>query len=366
MHDRGIDFSPVYTGEVMDNVSGGLEPGAVYAHNLNLPFTIALDKLTGWWDGGMVHANAFWIAGRSISADKVGDLGGVNNIAAYDTVRLHELWFQQLFWDAHASLQFGLLAADDNFFSSDVSALFLNGTFGAFPFVAANLPSPPIYPMGAPGVRFWIQPVPHLYVQAGVYDGNAEAQNVNRNGIDFRVSRGDGALVFSEIGWNSDWKLPGTYKLGSFVHTGNFPDWKTGAGEGTDYGIYGVVDQDLYQRGQKVISFFTRGGGTPADVNRVDWYVDAGFNFSGFIPGRPDDVAGIALARSFFSHEFSNSEMSSGSNPFDAETVLEATWKIQISEWWTLQPDFQYVWSPGGETSAHNATVLGLRTTIAF
>ena len=48
------------------------------------------------------------------------------------------------------------------------------------------------------------------------------------------------------------------------------------------------------------------------------------------------------------------------------QTVLEATYQIQLTHWWNLQPDFQYIVTPGGEQGAHNATVLGLRTTINF
>jgi porin len=40
---------------------------------------------------------------------------------------------------------------------------------------------------------------------------------------------------------------------------------------------------------------------------------------------------------------------------------------------WTLQPDFQYIWNPGGNVPddtgtrpIKNATVLGVRTTISF
>jgi hypothetical protein len=32
--------------------------------------------------------------------------------------------------------------------------------------------------------------------------------------------------------------------------------------------------------------------------------------------------------------------MAGDSNPFSQETVIEATYKIQTSSWWTLQPDF--------------------------
>jgi porin len=371
INNYGFDFDPVYTGEVFGNVSGGMKQGAVYDSSLNLPLTIYLDKIADWWDGGIVHANALWITGRSLSADKVGDISGTSNISGYDTVRLQELWFQQTFWSMRASVKVGLVAADAEFFTSDTASLFINGTFGAFTLVGANLPNPPVYPMAAPGVRFLIQPVPQFYFQSGVYEGNSEAQNVNKNGIDFHFASSDGLLIFSEAGYllnqaAGDRGLVGTYKLGSFVHTANFADWNSGAGEGANFGVYGVADQEIYKHGGKDVSFFMRGGGVPANVNTIDWYFDAGFNFSGFMPGRLLDTAGIAVARSNFSHDFSDAQIAGGSNPFTQETVIEATYKAQITPWWTVQPDFQYIVNPSGQEGSHDAAVIGLRTTIVF
>ena len=56
------------------------------------------------------------------------------------------------------------------------------------------------------------------------------------------------------------------------------------------------------------------------------------------------------------------------------EAVLEVTYQIQVTEWWQLQPDFQYITAPGGgipNPSAPgqkigDAAVLGVRSTIAF
>ena len=60
----------------------------------------------------------------------------------------------------------------------------------------------------------------------------------------------------------------------------------------------------------------------------------------------------------------------------DYETVLEATYQVNIAPWWTLQPDLQFVFHPGGHVAApapapptqpiSNALVLGLRSAITF
>lgn len=371
MAQHGIEFLPVYVGEVMGNPSGGMKQGTVYNHSLNLPLTVHLDKLVNGWDGATLYGNVLWIAGRSLSTDYVGDISGTSNISGKDTVRLQELWYEQAFWQSRASLRAGLLDADAEFFTSDTASLFINGTFGAFTLLGANFPNPPVYPMAAPGVRFAIEPVTGFYFQAGVFAGGTGSQEENLNGMNYHLDADDGVQIYSEIGWRLNHGkdatgLAGTYKLGSFVDTANFHSQISGESEGPDYGVYAVADQELYRSETKRISGFVRGGGAPAAINTVDWYSDAGFNFTGFIPCRPNDMLGVAVARSWFSADYSAAQVAGGAHPYFGETVIEATWRANILGWWTIQPDFQYIFSPGGQENAPNATVIGLRTTVIF
>ena len=55
-----------------------------------------------------------------------------------------------------------------------------------------------------------------------------------------------------------------------------------------------------------------------------------------------------------------------GTRPFDSEMVIEATYKAQLTPWWTLQPDLQIIVTPGGERNCANAIVVGLRTAVSF
>jgi porin len=378
---HGLTVSPTLIAEVMGNVSGGMRQGVIFDGVLNLGVDIDLERLTNWWAGGSIHANGLWIFGPSLSAQYVGDISNTSNISGFNTIRLQELWFEQSFWQQRGSLRIGMLAADAEFFASEYASLFLSGTFGAFTLVANNLPNPPVYPVAAPGVRLAIQPISKFYFQAGIYDGDALSQEQNNHGVDFRLSTTDGTLIFSEIGFllnqsAGDRGLKGTYKLGSFVHTGRFDTWSSqaqaalGAGSlqsaGADYGIYGVTDQELLESGARSVAMFLRGGGAPPDVNFVDWYVDVGFVFKGFIPGRSDDTAGIAVAYSSISQDFSNAQVLQGSPSFSSETVLEATYNFAIAPWWTVQPDFQYIWTPSAQNGSDNAAVFGIRTVVTF
>lgn len=371
MDRHGFEFHPVFIADVLGNPAGGMRQGAVFDGGLNLPLTVRLDQLVPGWRGGTVHANAWWITGRSLSADYVGDVSSVSNISGDDAWRLQELWYQQDFWNELVKVRAGLIAADNEFFTSDTASLFINGTFGAFTLVGVNLPNPPIYPMASPAIWFSLEPAARFYFQAGVFKGNSGSQQENRSGLNYPFNSSDGSLVFSEIGWRvnstqNDDGLSGIYKVGSFVDTANFHNQVTGASEGPNFGIYAVADQQLYRHASRTISVFMRIGGAPPEINPIDWYVDAGINFQGLIPGRPDDVAGVAIGRSWFSSDYSRSQVAGGSRPYSAETVLEVTWQFQIKSWWTLQPDFQYIFNPSGQEGSADATVLGARVSLAF
>ena len=124
----------------------------------------------------------------------------------------------------------------------------------------------------------------------------------------------------------------------------------------------------------KGIGLFGRVIGAPTDQNLVDFYADGGVTFSGMIPHRSEDTLGIGLAYSGISSEAHGFDVDSGlpvSRTYEA--LLEFCYTAQLKPGWTLQPDFQYIWRPGGgvpeppgKGTVENAAVWGLRTTVNF
>ena len=369
---RGLAIMPVYIGEVFGNASGGDGRGLIYDGVFNLGVDADLERIFRLDGLGVVHGNVLYIHGPSLSVHFVGDLSGTSNIAGYNSPRLQELWYQQGFWRDRLTLKLGLIAADTEFFVSDYGSLFLNGTFGAFTFVGANVPNPPVYPIAAPGVRLYVKPTSKFYVQTAAFSGNPGGQTENKNGLDFRLR--DGTLTLFEAGFllnqsPGDRGLVGTYKLGGFVHTGTFNSWGSRAqnelrgaavkDSGPNYGFYGVADQELFKSGGRIIGAFLRGGIGPSDLNVVDRYLDGGLNFVGWVPGRMDDVLGIGIVRSWVSSSFGRFQRALGAPATRAETVLEATYRIVLAPWWTLPRDVQYVFNPGANEEGRDALVLG-------
>jgi porin len=102
--------------------------------------------------------------------------------------------------------------------------------------------------------------------------------------------------------------------------------------------------------------------------------------WKGAIPGRKDDTVGIGLTYAKIAPRAQELDRDTAfftgtAYPIrTAETVLEVTYQAPVTPWLTLQPDFQYIFSPaGGVPNPNNpakrlgdAAVLGLRGVVVF
>lgn len=407
LEDRGLTFYGGYTVEVWGNTTGGLKTGAVYTGLLDFGLELDLERLVGW-QGGRVNTSWLWLSGRDASEDLVGNFLTISNIAGFNTLRMFELWFSQTLWEERIEVQVGQLAADSTFVISDYAGLFLNGTFGWPAFMYMNLPEGgPGYPMGTLGARLEVNPVSWMSFQTAVFQGNVFAQDVNRHGFRWRLDARDGYTFLSEAGiqWNQreeEAGLPGRLKNGIWFQTGEYADVLADSTASGNFGLYWVFDQMLFretvaeeplppgkdfqsprptgQAGSKKtfkepvlhlksdegLGWFTRLSFAKSDRNFLNFYVDAGINYKGLIPGRSEDSLGIAFAYAQLSNGARWSLAGEGISPVGAEMVLEATYQAQITPWMILQPDIQYVINPGGSSDLGNALVVGGRCGIVF
>jgi hypothetical protein len=132
-----------------------------------------------------------------------------------------------------------------------------------------------------------------------------------------------------------------------------------------DFGFYGVIDQMLWRLPgddpKKGVGAFARASWIPSDRNLIDLYAEAGVNFVGIWDKRPDDTFGLAA---------SFSQLSPGLRELDRERaffertavplrnyelVVELNYQARIVPGWTVPPDFQYIFHPGGGVIAGRA-----------
>ena len=86
------------------------------------------------------------------------------------------------------------------------------------------------------------------------------------------------------------------------------------------------------------------------------------------IPHRADDALAVGFAYTGVSNRVRGFDSDSGVPVFgNYEAVLEICYTAQIKPGWTLQPDFQYFFQPGGNVAGvEDAAVVGARTSISF
>src|SRR5262249_24234892 len=398
LYNNGVSYNFIYTNDVLSNVSGGIRRGTIDQGKLEAQLYIDLDKLAGW-KNWTFYANAFGIYndGR-IRRDYVGGMNTIAAIEATPTVRLSELWLER--WFGPLSLRFGQLAADAEFFYSDLSQIFLQSDWPTIG--AVNLPGGgPAYPLSAVGARVKYEFPKDASLLFAIFNGDpagpchGNPESCNRYGLNFRLS--DPALMLAELQFRrnrgkDDTGLATTLKIGGWGHLGQFADRRfadngallaSPASSGVplmhrgDYGVYGVIDQQLYRPpggdGNSGISIFNRSAISPSDRNLVNVEIDGGVVFAGMIPKRPDASLGASVIYSGFSDSgraFDRDQMNFGNlstPPRDYEINLELTYVAQIIKGWIVQPVYTYIWHPSGTGIRYpDAQVAGVRSVIRW
>lgn len=381
----GVEVFGGYAAEAWGNTTGGLQRGAVYTGMLDWGVTVDFEQMAGW-RGASAQTTWLWVSGRNASDELVGNLFTVSNLAALSAVRMLEVWFEQRFAGDLLSVRIGQITADSEFAVTEVGRLFINSTFGWPSYLSSNLPdSSPAYPMGALGARIAAHPTEWLGLQSAAYYGDPFAQDFGSSGFDIDVD---------DVGWlwmnelHLDWRgvagdtaHPGRAAFGFWLHTDQHP-----AGEPADLGVYDachgfylVLEQRLVREAgvpatpatggdddAQGLSWFTRIAYSPSGASALHAYIDTGLAYTGLLPGRDADVVGIGVVWGHVSGSERDAITAEGFVPADAELVIEATYRWQITPWLALQPDLQVVIDPGARRDLGTAVVTGLRTSIRF
>lgn len=411
----GTTLSLQETSELLGNVSGGIQKGFTYDGLTQLVLQMDTQRAFGL-HGGTFNASGLQIHGSNLSAENLGTLQTASGITSDRATRLWELWYQQKFLEeGQLDVKLGQQSLDQEFMVTQNGNAFVNTMFGWAMVPSVDLPGGgPAYPLSALGVRVRAHPADGITVLAGLFNGSPVADNSgdpqmrNRTGTSFPLH--GGALAIAELQFaypslgtmimaNQTEPLGRTYKLGVWYDSERFADQRYDtaglsladpAGSGVarthrgDHGVYLVADQMLWRAAgepDQNINVFFRAMGTPqTDRNLVSFSLNAGFTFHEPFAHRDDDTFGIGMGYAKVSSQASGLDEDTGRYT-DAyypvrgsETFVEATYQYQVTPWWQLQPDCQYVFRPGAgaqnpdqpDQTLRNELVLGLRTNLFF
>jgi porin len=411
----GMSFAMQETSEVFGNVTGGTRKGADYDGLTQMLLQLDTQRAFGWY-GGTFNVSALWVHGRNLSADNLQSLQTASGIEADRSLRLWELWYQQKFLEEdRLDIKFGQQSLDQEFMVSQNASYLINTMFG-WPLVPSeDLPGGgPAYPLSALGVRLRVRPIDPLTFLLGVFNGSPVSNNsgdpqmVNGSGTSFPVH--GGVLVIGEmqfsypalgsmINANEAEPLARLYKLGFWYDSENFADQQfdnTGLSLANpvssgvplnhhgDFSVYAVADQLIWvdpREGDRTINLFVRLLGAPqANRNAVTFSANAGVTFHEPFLHRDSDT--FAIGMGFGKISGASAALDKATAFYTgtyvpirgSETYLEMTYQYQVTPWLQVQPDIQYVFTPGGgladpNNPGHvigNELVLGVRTNILF
>ena len=395
---HGISLGLQNTSEVFGNLNGGRARGAQLDGQNALGLGVDLEKAAGL-KGGLINLSALQNYGHGLSAGNVDNLNLISSIEARRSAWLFELWYQQSFMGGAVDVRLGQLAADQEFIITQYGNWFVNAAFGWPTLPSVDLPAGgPAAPLATPGVRLRAKPLETLTLLFGAFNGDpagpglGNPQRRDASGSLFRL--GDGLFAIAEAqyainGGKGAKGPPVTLKLGGWYHEAASPNQffategltavpQVAAGSAVareSWSAYAVADAMLLPGpgGKGGLAAFARVATSPQGRSAVSLELAGGLVYVGPF-GRDGDQAGLAVTSVRAGQALGSGAAASRFMPHGYETVVELSYQAQALPWLQVQPDAQYVVTPGGEIpnpsqpgrKVGSAAVLGLRTVAAF
>lgn len=373
--DHGIKFSLQDTYDFQGNPAGGrTQMGTVFGR-ANGTLKLDLSKLLGM-SGATIYMSGLFQTGSNLAFTYIGAWDLTSSIAGTHTLRFNEYYWQQVLFENKLTIRGGQIAAATEFgnqaigFDDQGSAFktWINNSLasGLPTAVEAYLSTPPA---GKPGLLFLLDPTKHIFIKAGALSGSHNQFTGDESGIRFDLRNAPIAAL--SLGWKTADPTkahPGVYKVGIIHNFGHFPRFGSQAlTHGNDV-AFGNVGYSLWRVRKPDGSFSHRGvdaelsvAAAPRKLNKSDFETGDGVRFVGLLPKRPSDIAAIGIVYAHFSRDWSDALQAQHLTGRASQTNLEVTYKFVFSRWFSLWPDFQYVWKPSGDRQLPDAPIFGLR-----
>ena len=346
-----FNFEATYIGDFVTNFSGGIKKGSRYLGLVN--FKISLDtRALGLWKGGEFFVNAANAHGGDPSADLIGDYHIISNIETNELTYIHELWYKQSI--GNFEIIAGLQDLNTDFVSTEYGSLFMNSTFGTPSTIADNVPSP-IFPLTAVGLSIIWNSSEKSTWNIAVFDGMPTDFSDNPHNLRWDLNREEGAFAVMEYHFSGSVGngLKSSYKAGFYYHTQmtkSEDDLLTPDKHNYNYGIYLIADQMILPDASETggLSVFGQVAVSPEKINTHYAYAGAGLTYKGLLTKRAEDILGIAFNKTWLSDP-----------AIKDESIIELSYKAQVTKNLFIQPDFQYVINPGGTDHTLKNSIAG-------
>ena len=349
----GIDANAVLTTEADSVLSGGLDQGTSSLSNLDL---------TAHWQGDNgweAFAYVLGDFGDDFSANRVGDVQVTSNIDCVDGWRLFEAYGKKSWGDTGYAMA-GLINLNGIFDVQEVGSVFFNASHGIG--IDYSQSGPSIFPISALGAVGQWQLSPHQALRAAVFDGVPGDPYDDTRFVYIKLSAEEGAHLAGEYQYDYD---GGFVKLGAWKNTARLDRLD---GHGTSRGnggAYGQVAFTLTREdatGDQGLKGWVRAGVANDTLMTIDHYAGGGVVYTGPFKGRDSDQAGLAIAVAHFGAPYRTSV----GEDLTSEVTWEATYRYDVNDHVSLQPDVQYVQHPSGRSDIDDAMVFSLRLKVGL
>jgi porin len=359
----------LYTGEAADNLAGGLHDGATYMNNVLAQVHVDADTAFGW-TGGSFTAEGFYENQDSLDAQYVGAIQdpSVIDTSGVTVFRLYQAYYKQDLADTN--LLFGIYDLQTEFGSTRPMDIFFNGAYAwSTTLDQSGLNGPSTYPSTSLAFRVREKLGAHWRVQAAVLDGVPDSAKDLRDTA-VNINQNNGALLIAEV----DYLPSRTTKImaGYWDYTGKFPliyqadlSGPQRQAFGSAGGYIGGATRLYSETARRGLDAFVTVGFGDATRQIVDRSLNAGLTYTGLLDDRPFDKLGIAVGIARAGDAYRQMQTALGNGVETYETNFEMTYRAQINDWLTVQPDVQYWINPGVDPVLKNDLLLMIHFEIS-
>ncbi len=366
---KGFGFEGLARIDALRN-RGGISNGSRHITHLDFKFKMDLEKAVGW-SGGSAMINILSDGGWGPNARHVGSQMGVTNVevGAPTTTRVFQAWLQQSLFDDRLAILAGLYPIDSEFFTVDSAGVFIGPQYGT-PADLALTRGPSIFNNSAFGLRAKWNITKTVYAMAAVLDGIPN-DPARPKVAAIRFAKGDGSFSIGELGWlpeadNEKFKGHAKAAIGLWGYSAKVADQLNNELR-YQRGGYVLGERTLARLGgsnERFLSAFARYTWGDGDSTAVKNSLNLGLHAKGPLASRPDDILGFAWTRAGMSRKWRDVQ----TVPADtkaSEDALEISWRIAMTPWLAVQPNYQYIRHPGG-AALPNAKLIGVRVDVAL
>ena len=406
---HGVQFFVTYTSAIAGNPVGGLHPGGgTYADIFAFGCLLQTEELFGW-HGGYFTMSGIQYNGNSLSQKNIGNEFAVQQTFVGQGLSFYELFYDQKFWNDHASLTVGRIVSGDEFATSPLYWLYMNAGIDGTPIALAFNEDISFYASATWGSVLKVELPGSMVARLGAYQVTEDSDH----GLTWNFYPRDGVITLAQYAWNPEFFKPsassrasnsdyrkatetaslkkpvaanhastppassttakgfqGHYWMGGYYSSSEHPQFTGGTDIPNAYGLYWHADQSVYQpslmNNSGLVLWSTCVLCPQQNISVMPFQVNAGAVYTGLIPGRRNDFTIFGVAYGNFSTDYASSLQTQGQGNPTYELIYELGYRINLTEFAYIQPDLQWIIHPGGTGAIPNALVIGAQMGVTF